>query len=488
MLTEVSSETSELLAQVAESLDIPDHLYEDAVLKYEKIGAWLAEENSELQKFDPEIYPQGSFRLGTMIRPLTEKDEYDIDLVCHLKIKKESTTQKNLKEIVGDRLKKQMEFAKILEERRRCWCLDYPNQFHMDVLSAIPNEEKPPTGILLTDTELREWQKSNPIIYSEWFYEQMKVALNETKAALAESLKASIEEVPDWQVKTPLQRAIQLLKRHRDIHFQNNPKNKPVSIIITTLAAKAYENQIDIFDALLGIVEDMPNFIEKRNDKWWVPNPVDPDENFADKWNEKPLLSYYFFKWLEKVKNDFSVAQECRHLNEAIEVLKPIIGQRTLANVAHKMGLTHSMLLVPSTSQVVKVPSLDNTSHCKALIWPERINYKASIKAAVYTKTKKPKKLWVLTDRPVPKNIDLRFQMTTNVPRPYDIHWQVVNTGHEAAVENGLRGGFYLSDNNNGTVRWESTLYKGTHWIEAFVIKNGVCVARSGRKYVKIRG
>jgi hypothetical protein len=35
--------------------------------------------------------------------------------------------------------------------------------------------------------------------------------------------------------------------------------------------------------------------------------------------------------------------------------------------------------------------------------------------------------------------------------------------------------------------RWESTRYASTHWVEAFVVKNGVCVALSGRKLVKIR-
>jgi hypothetical protein len=28
--------------------------------------------------------------------------------------------------------------------------------------------------------------------------------------------------------------------------------------------------------------------------------------------------------------------------------------------------------------------------------------------------------------------------------------------------------------------------YSGVHWVEAFVVKNGYCVARSGRKYVNL--
>jgi hypothetical protein len=80
----------------------------------------------------------------------------------------------------------------------------------------------------------------------------------------------------------------------------------------------------------------------------------------------------------------------------------------------------------------------------------------------------------------------LRFEADTNAPHPYEIHWQVVNTGREAALDRGLRGAFYES-NGGAKVRWETTKYAGTHWVEAFVIKNGLCVARSGRKNVRIK-
>ena len=81
----------------------------------------------------------------------------------------------------------------------------------------------------------------------------------------------------------------------------------------------------------------------------------------------------------------------------------------------------------------------------------------------------------------------LRFSVNTNVPLPYDVRWQVVNTGREAAEAGQLRGDFYESDKGINGVRWETTAYAGTHWVEAFIIKNGACVARSGRKQVKIR-
>ena len=92
-----------------------------------------------------------------------------------------------------------------------------------------------------------------------------------------------------------------------------------------------------------------------------------------------------------------------------------------------------------------------------------------------------------LSDRAVPKHVGLRFEAKTNTPPPFEVKWQVTNTGQEAAEAAELRGRFDEGEGYMGTVRWERTLFAGTHWVEASVIKGGVCVARSGRKHVRIR-
>ena len=486
-----------LLTKTASALDIPDHVYEDATLKYEDVGEWLAADDSELKRYNPEIYVQGSFRLGTVVRPISEDDEYDIDLVCKLEIEKEQTTQANLKGMVGDRLKKRDDLAKILEECRRCWILDYPSEnqmpaFHMDVLPAIPNTERPPTGILLTDKNLKLWQKSNPIAYANWFYDRMKVIFLQKRAALAESIQAKVEEVPEWQVKAPLQTAVQILKRHRDIHFQNNQDVKPISIIITTLAARVYRNQPDVYDALTGIVEDIEanwgkvGFVENRNGRWWVANPVDPDENFADKWNEYPERREAFFRWVKKVRADFSSAANKQTLDEAADEMSPLLGRSAMTKAAQDMGLRVSSPLSLIVRPTPQVPALGDTRHRQPSLWRESTIYTASVAGSVYRKHG-GRLLWPLTDAPVSKNLWLRFKAKTNTPPPYEVHWQVTNTGSEATSARQLRGDFYDSDNGVDGLRWESTAYAGTHLVEAFITKNGVCVARSGQKQVRIK-
>ncbi len=71
----------------------------------------------------------------------------------------------------------------------------------------------------------------------------------------------------------------------------------------------------------------------------------------------------------------------------------------------------------------------------------------------------------------------------TNVKEPFTVKWQVVNTGAEA--NHNLRGSFYDSDTGDKLQRTEATQYRGFHWVECFIIKDGVCVARSGEFVIK---
>jgi hypothetical protein len=89
--------------------------------------------------------------------------------------------------------------------------------------------------------------------------------------------------------------------------------------------------------------------------------------------------------------------------------------------------------------------------------------------------------------------LDLKFRGKTKIKQPYDVKWQVVNTGaHAKSIEGGFRGGFFTSRDRTGKAigskleNWEQTLYTGKHWIQCFIIKNGVCVAESDRFFVNI--
>lgn len=294
---------SSLLAGGAEALDIPPALHRLAVERYEDVGNWLGLTGGSQWL----IYPQGSFRLGTVVLP-DSTGEYDIDLVCRRAIAKESITQDALKAVVGEMLEA---YRKAVAEQggdgptacipsRRCWRLEYPGHgFHMDVLPSIPDlEHRDPSSILLTDVELVRWQHSNPIGYARWFRtrsEELRVILE--KMARADN----VDEVPEWRARTTLQRLVQVLKWHCAVRFKEDLEDRPPSILITTLAAQAYDGEADLFRATLSAVRRMPQLIERRSGVWWVANPVHEGENFADKWNEYPARRRKFLGWLQEI-------------------------------------------------------------------------------------------------------------------------------------------------------------------------------------------
>lgn len=82
-----------LYRMIASNIDISDKMFELAEEEYKKLGKWIDKETPEYQI---SIYPQGSFALGTVVRPISNEDDYDLDLVCQFE-EKYGLTAKEMK-------------------------------------------------------------------------------------------------------------------------------------------------------------------------------------------------------------------------------------------------------------------------------------------------------------------------------------------------------------------------------------------------------
>ena len=85
------------------------------------------------------------------------------------------------------------------------------------------------------------------------------------------------------------------------ITFAADLDNRPPSILLTTLAGRAYDGEDDLFTAVRIVLDNMTRFVERRKDKWWVPNPAHEEENFTDKWNDYPERRKAFYRWYDQI-------------------------------------------------------------------------------------------------------------------------------------------------------------------------------------------
>ena len=371
MITEDrKSQINEIFTYILEEIEISPSKYKDAENRYTAVGDWLHREASLIKNHSPEVYVQGSFRLGTAIKPISAEGEYDIDSVCVLDFSNKEISQAKLKEIVGNEIElyaQSNSFKNPVEEGRRCWTLNYSDdsKFHMDILPAIPfgvgftkrllenslSSLWSQKAIAITDNKLpkseyenisNKWLISNPKGYAEWFKKQMEIPITRQFSENRELQRifASVEKVPSFRFKTPLQNAIQILKRHRDIMFADK-EEKPISIIITTLGAHSYNNETNLFEALQNISNRMLSYIKTKNGEDWIENPVNPLENFADKWKEHPERKKAFFEWHSALSSLIdSLLSESNDLYQFGEIVGGMIGEEYGKLVMKKYGIS----------------------------------------------------------------------------------------------------------------------------------------------------
>ena len=116
---EQKTQFDDIFKSLGDSLDVTQSQFEAAVRSYRAVGDWLSKPESSLAPYKPEIRPQGSFMLGTMIRPVNEKDDLDVDLVCELVGKNPNWTQFDLKQKIGARIRNNETYCGMLQKEGR---------------------------------------------------------------------------------------------------------------------------------------------------------------------------------------------------------------------------------------------------------------------------------------------------------------------------------------------------------------------------------
>lgn len=301
--TEITAQLDDLLHRVGVKLQLSETAYRLAQSRYQTIAEWLSAQNSPFAAIPLNIFPQGSLRINTTIKPLA-RSEYDLDLVCLVVVNPENFKPPTiLLDALEYRLRQHGLYKDMLERKNRCIRVKYANQFHLDILPACPNPSNGLHGhhcVLVPDSHAQAWKHSNPKGYAQWFEQRAEEAFANFKERHIEPL----QEQQSYAELATLQRVVQLMKRYRDISLAKHPeKRRPISIVLTTLAATAYTGHPSVTEALLNILDRISYQIPDitSGQRLIVLNPTNDREDLSERWDDDPEAYLLFVDWV----NDF---------------------------------------------------------------------------------------------------------------------------------------------------------------------------------------
>ncbi|HEX8876848.1 MAG TPA: nucleotidyltransferase, partial [Phycisphaerales bacterium] len=328
----------DLLNRIVDAIQLTAEQHNRAARLYTEIGRWLAAPGTLLAPYAPEIFPQGSMLLRTTVRPMSiegEDIEFDLDLVGRHRIDPNVTHAGKLYAMVKQRLEENPDYKERLEAKGRCLRLNYPDDlFHLDVIPACADPaDAQGVAILIPDkdkwtqqqTARSSYKESDPLRYADWFEQNTEVR----QRLVEKSGSASVAPVPPREpasLKAPLRKIVQLIKRGRDLDFIGDAEI-PSSILITTMASRAYRGEENLAEGLENVLRGMNSAIKSASPgRVVVANPTNPQEDFA----RAPSQACYdkFAKLIEKMCVWISKARKAPPGRRNIEpVLEELMGK-----------------------------------------------------------------------------------------------------------------------------------------------------------------
>jgi len=319
----VFSHLDDLLQRIGNKIQIDDSKFESAETSYKTVAKWLEEDEAFFGKFKLSIYPHGSFRLNTTVKPI-KNDEFDLDFVLQVDSAIQYYDPIFVLNQLERRLKQHGVYKDKISKHKRCIRINYENDFHMDIMPAFLSENQ--NYIKIPDRDLKSWVVSNPEGYAIWFEKQY------IRGSYFLEKAASIKPLPDavpYKILQPLQRSVQLIKRYRDIYFENESEEYlPKSIILSTLSALNYGFNTSDSESITCILKNISEKIIGNSFKPFnIENPVLKNEIFSSKWFKDIEIFIKFKKFIFDFNNDWTMMLTEKDIVKKYNYLNKFFGE-----------------------------------------------------------------------------------------------------------------------------------------------------------------
>ena len=268
--------------------------------------------------------------------------------------------------------------------------------------------------------------------------------------------------------------AVKILKWWRQ---QNCPEGEkwPKGITLEKIISDCYPEDVSHYEDI--VIELFQNIVDEYKidvSMGLVPQIEDP------KVPENDLASGYsasdFQGFLTGVETALNILNEEGSTNAS---WRKVLGDRFPSESAPASSAPSTTCLMP-ISEALRVP------HRQKPTWQFAVKKPSLMVAADVEYPDGHTERIHTDDSVIPKGCSIDYKVCR--PRTLSglpVHWQIVNTGEEAYAANCPRGEIEPSNIRQGG-RHEKTAYSGRHYVKAFVLKNGRCVAFSREFFVNV--
>lgn len=417
-------------------------------LNVKRLKEGLLEYNEENKK-DYKISEdriQGSMAMHTIVQ--NDEGDYDIDVGIVFESSNlnglGSLASRNM--VAGALKRKTKQFAEELEVKTSCVRLKYTSTgYHVDF--AIFKREKD-----TVDDKKYTYEHAG----AEWSARDVK--------ALEEWFNAQIKEKGDI-----LRKVIRLSKMF--CKSRDTWKNMPSGLLQTVLCDENLCTDYSRIDEVFYYT--MQAIVNRISDSTEVVAPVDDGRTLVVRDIDRQRMNNWKSRLASKLKElDVLFEEDCTY-TEAITAWQEFF------NHLYWDGLQKDV--ITESSSVCKTYTYTDTEEFIEDLYPVYEQYDVTIDCKVagngfslmpiiqYLETYAPK-----FNKFIPHNFSVRCKVGyTNCPSYDKVLWKVLNVGEEAERRNDIRGQIQ----NRGKEITENSRFFGPHYIECYLIKNGVCVA-----------
>ena len=402
--------------------------------------------------------PQGSWAHESIIRP-AEGFEFDADFLVQLAEDAAwDADPKRYALAVWNALHEHSTYGTMTTRKDRCVRVTYANDCHIDVVPYVVLESG---REVIVNRTTNQFEDTNPIGFTDWLQDK------------------------DATTSGNLRRVLRLLKYLRDQCNAFNIK----SVLLTTLvgevvtptrAVLAPGCYRDTPSALVTIVQDLDAWLQVRPNKPSLVDPSCPSTSFDHRWTDAQYAT--FREKIHDLAPKIQAAYDEPTANASLTSWQEVFGSAFKAPTA----------TASAAEEVAKAARVDRSDRAPQEdfideLFPVAVSHEVYIDCEVSESTysNRAARRSALRSRKgrVPKKRDLLFNVTsTTVAEPYEVYWKIRNHGDEATIKNQLRG--KIEPDAGQRQRRENTSYTGHHFVDCYIVKNGVCVATARQQVV----